>query len=282
MPRPKRQWDLLVDPVCKYCQRRFINNLPRYRSHIRNHELNIKPYWYANPNLPPKAKCVEFKTFKQRKQCKLMSVQKNTSTEVKKQQDKPKSIDTTKGRSEVQLKEPGVSAMQCKFCHKHFSTVKTKTAHERKHRTKKSYACKVCGQQFQHKSVLISHKVKHKTTEGKFTSTFCDEQSVAVSAKIVHEMSHTGGKLHKCSYCSKSFLQSSSKKNHEMTHTGEKPHTCNFCSKSFSQLGTKKRHEMTHTGEKSHKCSFCSKYFIQLYVKKQHEMTHTGEKLSQM
>ena len=39
---------------CKYCWR-YRAGISHYLSHLRRHESNIKPYWYKDRNLPPKA-----------------------------------------------------------------------------------------------------------------------------------------------------------------------------------------------------------------------------------
>ena len=41
-------------PHCKYCSLCF-SGISHYLSHLRRHESNIKPYWYKDRNLPPKA-----------------------------------------------------------------------------------------------------------------------------------------------------------------------------------------------------------------------------------
>ena len=87
--RPKRQWDLLLDPVCKYCKRRFIENIPRYKSHLRNHELSIKPYWYDNPTLKPKAGCLELHIKRlQKRTCKDQNISKVVPGHLKAKKDK--------------------------------------------------------------------------------------------------------------------------------------------------------------------------------------------------
>ena len=303
---PRRQWDLLLAPVCKYCRRRFIKSTSHYRSHVRHHELIIKPYWYKNPKLPPKAGHVNLKQSKHQHGQNPIEVNYNKPNLKRRQhkgqvqqEDSQLTTDFLQNDDNQQSGDKHV----CRYCRKLFGTVSNRIAHEMKQNLNNVYKCELCGLKFyefctmmQHQHDQVAHgetrkrhvkfkplfyRSQHEVTHREETlrsCSYCDKIFSQIKTLKLHKMTHMKLKPHKCRYFTKSFNQLSTKKNHEMIHTGKKPYKCIYCSKSFGQAGHKKRHEMFHTGEKPHKCRYCFTRFTSKSDVKQHEITHTGEK----
>ena len=249
------------DFVCKYCHMRFHKNLPRYLSHIHNHELHIKPYWYKNPCLSPKAGSVKLKRNDQRSNATLKLASKDHEPAY---------------RLQVKISRINANLLKCQFCNKMFATVHSKSKHEMTHK-QASLQCSYCEKSFKCLSQKQSHEVIH-TGKKAFQCSYCDKTCSTVANKRQHEMTHTGEKPYKCSYCDKHFRSRCNRKDHETLHTGAKPYKCSFCDMSFRLHSQWTYHEKIHTGEKPYTCSYCKKSFSRLGGLKQHELTHTGEK----
>lgn len=95
-----------------------------------------------------------------------------------------------------------------------------------------------------------------------------------------HMYTHTGVKVHTCSYCGKGFSQLGNFKNHLNIHTGNKPYSCTFsqCNKSFAEPNSLKMHMISHTGDKKYHCNICDKYFGYSHTLSAHKATHSLEK----
>jgi len=77
-------------------------------------------------------------------------------------------------------------------------------------------------------------------------------ESTTSSNLKVHEIIHSGKKLHTCDTCGKSFAQPSTLSTHKKTRTGEKPHPCDTCEKSLVPSNNLKAREITHRWDITH------------------------------
>ncbi len=208
MKASNQQSNNLRHSVCKYCQMRFLpGNIPRYLSHLRNHEMKINPYWYTNPYMPPKAGCVG-----------LQNLQKSTNYDIltsvelrmnklrilssllrkkhhgliinRKMPDKPFNHLARKKKREL-IHKTNTNMHNCSYCNKTFSQIGSKERHELIHTGEKPHKCSYCNKTFNQ----LGHKKQH-------------------------ELIHTGEKPHKCSYCNGTFRLIRTKKKHELVHTG--------------------------------------------------------------
>lgn len=85
---------------------------------------------------------------------------------------------------------------KCKICKQQFSTVSSKTRHEKIHSGEKSHQCQYCKKEF-----------------------------ARACSKNRHERVHTGEKPYNCKYCNQKFAHTSSKVQHERIHTGVNPYS---------------------------------------------------------
>ena len=187
--RPKREWAYMTPHICKYCQRRFYNNLRRYRFHIKQHEKWIRPYWYSRQRITDDAIKISrhgetLTGINNLKACPVSP--SDTSLPVSSAKNIPKKLHTTNNKPH-----------QCKYGNKSFTHSSSKTIHERIHTKEKPYQCNYCNKSFT--------RANHKTR---------------------HERAHTTEKPYQCKYCNKSFTRSYGKTRHERVHTKEKPHQC--------------------------------------------------------
>ncbi|XP_072036288.1 uncharacterized protein [Amphiura filiformis] len=290
----KQQWNLSIHPVCKYCQMKFHpGDIPRYFSHLRHHEMKIKPYWYTNPNMPPKAGCSRvYQNIKESQktgdqdpleETGFINLQQESMTDSDDHQER-KLTEVYQDQCDFDTSKLQVTAYKlqnktmpvCKYCNKQFLHLAVKRKHESmKHKAENHLKILVDSENH---SKTGNEKLMSSNISGKYKCGYCSKTFTYLSSKKQHELHHTGEKSHKCSYCNKAFSLLCNKKSHELIHTGEKPYNCGYCPKTFAQMGQRKQHELIHTGEAPHICSYCHRGFTQAHTKNRHEMTHTGEK----
>ena len=252
----QHQGKFLQPYKCKYCKR-FIHDHLQYIKHVSRHEIHIRPYWYKNSQLPPKARSVQIRSLNHRGNKLLKGYVMNLGN-----------------KEEMKSKKHSTDGhYKSKFCNESFRVKQTQSVHEMTR-----YQCNDCVKSFTRLSEKKQHEIMTHKKEKLHQCSYCVNSFTSLANKKQHELTHTGEKPHQCGYCVKSFTYISTNKQHELTHTGEKSHQCSYCVKVCRSLSSKKQHELTHTGEKPHRCGYCVKSFTRISTKKLHEMTHTGEK----
>ena len=316
--RKKRQWELLLPNKCKYCRQRFIQKIPRYLAHLRNHAKCIKPYWYNNPKLPPKATSVQMKNKDGAHRRSLATTNSMVNSDESSHETRSEVMNSTDNAvirlNKHELKQGIAEGHQCQTCDHTFSQVSDRNDHEMVHVKEKSliiqgkgdqivvrlkrlemkngmvklHQCSYCEQFF----MKISEKLEHEKIHGKdhridlgkkVTAKKTNEKKNKMAAAEEHEMKQTKNETHKCKYCEKQFAGAGTKNRHEQMHTVGKLKTpalraCQFCDKKFRGASELKRHEMIHTGKKPHPCSYCGKRFIAKSDRDIHERRHTKER----
>ncbi|XP_072035500.1 uncharacterized protein [Amphiura filiformis] len=162
---------------CKYCGFNA-ESASRFISHIRHHELRIKPYWYTNPHLKPKAGC---------SQMNHRNGQKSGNGSNRKAPPQNRKRKQVPGKLRVKMKftktAKGKRKLKCNFCDKPFRFLSKKKTHEKTHTGERPYAC-----------------------------SYCNKSYTTVQSRREHEWTHTGYKPYKCSYCEKYFRAKSLRK----------------------------------------------------------------------
>ena len=256
--RPARDWDYLPPHICKYCGRRFYNDVTRYLFHKRQHEKWVRPYWYGYNSksgqdhfTDDRPRCFrEGDTQSGHDSLNAGSVRMSTckvllrDIRLDKTNELIRNILDVNGdvNAGAHTKE---KPYPCKYCDKRLAAASNRTIHERIHTKVKPYQCKYCKKSF-----------------------------TSVSNKSRHERIHTKEKPYKCKYCSKSFSRLDHRTTHERIHTKEKPFHCKYCNKSFSDSSAKTSHERIHTKEKPYQCKYCNKTFSQIGNRAAHERIH--------
>ncbi|XP_072019375.1 uncharacterized protein [Amphiura filiformis] len=292
--RRPREWDYLMPHVCKYC-RRFYNDVFRYLSHIRHHEMKIRPYWYDYKST---VMCEPFPMIQKNKRSanksqKLLERKRKLWQENRNKdgnactQKKHQVAQKTYTRKRKSVRVNVLRRKMVMRCNKELQSKTGKKRHV-------SYAQQICQQvspssSCKKVSKSCSFSKKSSTSQGSCCSTdegietqktcrFCAKSFSTSSYAKQHEKLHTKEGLFKCQFCEKGFTSASSLKTHESIHTKEKSFICSCCSKGFTRLGDLKAHELIHTGEKPFICKVCSKGFTRSGDLKNHERIHTGEK----
>ena len=98
--------------LCKYCPLHF-SGISRYLAHLRRHESNIKPYWYKNANLPPKAGAKQTLGHWRRTQAKI---RKHYKLETNKPSNKQ-----MHGSSQPEQKHENERYYPCNYCGQKFT-----------------------------------------------------------------------------------------------------------------------------------------------------------------
>ena len=303
--RRPRNWALLMPLVCKYCRRRFFNDVFRYLFHVRHHEMNIRPYWYDY------RKTVVYVTIKNRKRSSNQNVllQQNKefplervgdvidiipsvihSNSYQDNHDNEKlSMNQTlftkrKADSATTLCPSGevTNELDTPMTEGHDSQQGSELEPSFTHHRSGIYMCKkstglksVVRKNSANKSVGDKES---SVSQNVFKCKYCGRGFKGKHHLENHERTHTGEKPFKCKYCKKVFRCKTSMVNHERIHTGEKPFNCTFCEKCFKKRSHLQEHERIHTWEKPFKCKFCKTGFRHKKSLVNHEHTHTGEK----
>ena len=74
------------------------------------------------------------------------------------------------------------------------------------------------------------------------------EKAFTERKSLVHKISHTKEKPHKCNLCDNEFSTSSGLTNHKRTHTKEKPFICNLSNNVFYNGSDLTKHIISHNG----------------------------------
>ncbi|XP_072049469.1 uncharacterized protein [Amphiura filiformis] len=156
--RPKRRWNGLLPPKCRYCHRWF-GSTSGYLSHKRHHELNIKPYWYKN-------KCKLFNHLSEKKV--------NEVTQRRPQGRKNTHMYCYQGRSCHPLRpkrcQNGLLPPKCKYCHRWFGSTSRYLFHKHHHELNiKPYWYRNKCKLFCH----LSEKVNEVTQRRKTRHVYC-------------------------------------------------------------------------------------------------------------
>ena len=270
-------------------------------SHKNSHELSIRPYWYTNSQLPPKAGCL-----RQRGHCRgdrnitlaeedMMKEEIDTDHEwnISTSSELSSSLPNVLMEVTGELSRGNESIKQSYFCmiwnHENkameftSSSVNKVPFENPTHMNSKNTGelltekreCEYCHKVFDSVRMNQKQNMTYQCETCYISSIITRERK-----NITKEHSKVDLKKDrwKCIYCNKSLGTKRSKIRHEMRHTKEKPQKCSYCVKSFTTISERRAHETTHTGVKPHKCKYCVKSFRLPAQKKTHEMIHTGEK----
>ncbi|XP_060093616.1 uncharacterized protein LOC132570997 [Heteronotia binoei] len=140
----------------------------------------------------------------------------------------------------------------------------------------KRYNCIECGKWFYWDSARIRHQMTH-TGEKSYKCLECGKCFSRTDYLTAHKKVHTGEKRFKCLECGKCFSRNSYLLAHQTIHTGEKPYKCLECGMCFSQNAQLTAHQTIHSGEKPNTCSECGMCFSHTETLIAHKKVHSGE-----
>jgi len=174
----------------------------------------------------------------------------------------------------------GEDQVECDICKKKFHVSYIKS-HIKRHEGIETVNCDVCGKTMQ-KNSLREHMWKH-TKEANFQCGSCPkkfitEEKLSDHYRFVHEKFRPC----KCEICGKGFKTPSLLKVHQVVHTGERMHTCDLCGMTFNQKAHLRTHiRGVHEGKKQKKmkrqdamCNTCGKVFFSRQYLRKHEEMH--------
>ncbi|ALC49060.1 CG12219 [Drosophila busckii] len=118
-----------------------------------------------------------------------------------------------------------------------------------------AYSCSICGQQLRNQRALNNHlQNKHNSPSQQATSTLTESLAMTLCntcGELLGQQQHRclGKTKYACDICGKSFKMKRYLEEHFATHTGVKLHTCSFCptefrSKSNMYHHTKRKHKI--------------------------------------
>ena len=88
-----------------------------------------------------------------------------------------------------------------------------------------------------------------------------------------------GVKPFKCELCDKRFARDQQRRVHQVVHTGDKLHLCCECGQSFGSASTLIDHKKRkHLFMRDHQCQKCNKGFFTRQELEAHSRVHTGDK----
>lgn len=150
---------------------------------------------------------------------------------------------------------------------------------ELNHNIDQRLQCEDCSATFKSIKSLSAHKRKHTSKDRVLSCSICDKIFKKISHLKRHELCHENNRPFKCSQCPKSFSMEATLAEHVNKHNGIKPHCCPICTKSFSHRSTLTNHMKIHTREKPYLCPTCGKRFDSSTNLNQHMKRHIGLKL---
>ena len=291
---------------CQYCPLNF-SGISLYLCHLRRHESNIKPYWYKNPNLPPKTGAKQTLGHWRRTQA-----ERKTHNKLE-----------TKNASNKQMH--GSSKLN-----------------EQKHESERCYPCNYCGHKFTFPSsdlFCVEHNICRPIGKPSnhyiCRSCFCGSTSKTRKRNTDHEKmlqavekryqmaryetSYRGELSFRCRYCSTHIIKTKkADRGYELTHLGlggtcyeylqykqqfqydlherilnaavgaetkvDKLLKCKKCEISFKTEKEMKAHERKHESAKRnyYKCEHCLVHLTSSRIVKLHIIKRTCDNCSQL
>ncbi|XP_062716881.1 zinc finger protein 248-like [Aedes albopictus] len=159
--------------------------------------------------------------------------------------------------------------IECKICHKIFSSVKRLESHERVAHRSQKYECVPCGI----KTFYRSHYESHMRTIGHVRKI---QDIKKANGEYVPKLKY------QCSDCPASYPIRSQLYNHRARRHKEKKFVCTVCSHPFVNSHDLYRHFTTkHTSDKNRPftCDICQKTFKLKYAMNEHKKRVHGPKL---
>ncbi|XP_032998178.1 zinc finger protein with KRAB and SCAN domains 8-like isoform X2 [Lacerta agilis] len=129
------------------------------------------------------------------------------------------------------------------------------------------------------------------TEETPYKCWQCGRSFSSSSDLLIHERSHVGEKLYKCSHCGKRETIQTGQTAHKCSQCGknfdwipqvrprgrEERYSCTECEKSYTSKSFLLKHQQLHRGEKPYKCCFCPEAYTNWWELKAHRQTHRGD-----
>ncbi|XP_072042638.1 uncharacterized protein [Amphiura filiformis] len=316
-PASKKRYQYLVHK-CKYCCRRFTGTNGGYRlfSHLRHHELTIKPYWYRKSNLTNSKrmnmateKKISFTPDKYLGRKRQSASQRMHARSTKPRLDLPiEKVDltlrhtktnSTAGTFSASDKDPtnktgfnghnkaisnegeNASSLLLDVDREHAKVGTAKSSTKRTRNRRKTSAGKENPE-----VTMVTLRQPPDTSSTKETTRqqarrFCDEKCQISASKTKDACAPSEKpkqKRYHCQYCPRCFSQNGGLVIHERIHLGERPFVCDICDATFYDKSYLKRHKRIHSGEKIYKCKICDKSFIESSSLKKHVDTHGAPK----
>ena len=304
-PPPNRQHLVLR---CKYCTRRFIGVTDwRFFTHVRNHERNIKPYWYKNKT----ASRVELKKHAEESSAaaKVNSKYSGEWKAVSKYaSEKPGLLDNIAGGKipKIVLKRSHESsadimngaAPPAKGIRKSLDPITISNSQKRdvptpssKNGNNKNPALRHCDENCQSPTTAATNTYKKPKAKSdssaspkkRYHCQYCPRCFPQNSGLVIHERVHRGDRPFVCDICDKGFYDKTNLRKHRRIHDGTNIYNCQHCSYRCSDGSNltkhvRKAHQDGPDKVPRYRCTYCDRECSTNTVRLQHERIHTGEK----